>query len=276
MATLGGVLGWLSGSLLRIRRREVEARIAKAGIERPASVARGMYRSLGIGLCELVAVSFAPVSMGAKVHLTERAERALADASSGGCVVATAHVGNWDLLACAMAARYRLSVVTKRLHLRHLDRLWQTIRGARGLGLIDARGAVTASIARVRAGETVAMMIDQAPAFRENALRFDFLGQPAFHDPSPATVAARTRRPLVIAFSRRLVSGHHVLDVEQVLSPLGKSAQVFIAEATMAASRALEDVIRREPSSWMWLHRRWKDLPSRRGLASPRVVRAAP
>jgi len=51
---LGAALGLLAGSVLRIRRRHVEASMRAAGVAEARAVARAMYASLGVGLLELL------------------------------------------------------------------------------------------------------------------------------------------------------------------------------------------------------------------------------
>ena len=45
----GALIGFLAGSVLRIRRAHVEVAVRRAGIDRPAQVARAMYASLVCG-----------------------------------------------------------------------------------------------------------------------------------------------------------------------------------------------------------------------------------
>ena len=49
LARVGAVIGWLAGSLFRIRRGAVEAAMVRAGISDPAREAHAMYRGLGAG-----------------------------------------------------------------------------------------------------------------------------------------------------------------------------------------------------------------------------------
>src|SRR5580704_10546612 len=53
---LGALIGWLAGSVLRIRRVHVERAMDRAGIAR--SFAPAMYRSLGSSLVELLWLTF--------------------------------------------------------------------------------------------------------------------------------------------------------------------------------------------------------------------------
>ncbi len=51
---LGGLLGWVAGSVLRIRRAHVERSMRLAGIARPGRQALAMYASLGASAIEFL------------------------------------------------------------------------------------------------------------------------------------------------------------------------------------------------------------------------------
>src|SRR5271170_7093917 len=110
----------------------------------------------------------------------------------------------------------------------------------------------------LRAKGAVAMMIDQAPESPRHAVAVDFLGRRAFADRAPAALAASSRAPLVVAAARRDAGGSHVLYVLEVLVPPARPTREWVAEATVSATRALDDFVRIYPRQWLWLHRRWK------------------
>lgn len=265
LAPLGAAIGWLAGSVLRIRRAEVLDRLARAGVRSPARVADAMYASLGVGVAELVWLAGrSPADVDPLARVTPEAERTLASALSRGrgVVLATAHTGNWDLGACAFARwlvrRGRaLHVVTKRLHARGLDRFWQRLRAERGVVLVDAAGAYRPAREALRAGDAVAILVDQAPERASGVLTFPFLGRPAAHDAAAALIAARSGAPIVVAFPRRSRRGQHVLEVADVIDHVDRD-EASIAAATERIARALERFVRAHPAQWLWLHRRWK------------------
>jgi KDO2-lipid IV(A) lauroyltransferase len=274
---MGAALGWIAGSLLRIRRAHVEGAMRRAGIAEPAASARAMYGSLGRSVFEFLWMA----SRG-----EEATARAAFDAASGeswqkavalgrGVVLAASHTGNWDLAACALARETRLLVVTKHLSARSLDAFWQTTRAHRGVALASAEGAVARSLALLQRGGSVAMMIDQVPASPLHAVRGDFLGAGVWCDRAAAALAARARAPLVVAASRRDAQGAHVLHMLGVFVPPARPGRAWIDEVTASATRELERFVRAYPSQWLWLHRRWKapagvDRPDERAmLAAP-------
>lgn len=95
---LGALLGWLAGSVLRIRRRHVEASMRAAGIAPAAAEARAMYASLGASAMEFLWMAARGRAVLDRVRFDE-ASRARWQEVLGrgrGVVVAASHTGNWD------------------------------------------------------------------------------------------------------------------------------------------------------------------------------------
>ncbi|HVW28589.1 MAG TPA: lysophospholipid acyltransferase family protein [Polyangiaceae bacterium] len=248
------------GDVLRIRRAHVEAAMTRAGVRDPSRTARAMYGSLSRGLLELLAMAFARPAE----RLSNEFPWPAIDAIVGegrGAVIATAHTGSWDLVACAVASRVPLTVVTKRLSMRWLDRVWQRLRASRGLKLAQVGSAAAAAGRALRRGELVAMLVDQAPERARGATAVSFLGATAWVDLSPALCAARARAPLVVAFPRRLDDGTHTVDIAAVLRPPRTPARGWAVEAMTETTRLLEAFVAAHPDQWLWMHRRWKPAP---------------
>jgi KDO2-lipid IV(A) lauroyltransferase len=263
----GACLGLVVGSLVRVRRRHVESAMARAGIA-PRPAARAMYASLGTALFEFLWMAGRRERwLDGQVRLTPRAR---AELGTRAVVIATAHTGNWDLVACAAGrALMPLTVITKRLHAAWLDAFWQGARRAQGVDLVDAAGAWARARGALVEGRSVALLIDQAPERFAGAVEATFLGAPARCDRTPALLAARARVPLVLALGRRLPDGTHLIDVPFVREPAARVSRAWVDEATRDLQSALDEFVRAHPSQWLWLHRRWKAAPARRPFFPP-------
>lgn len=265
LSPLGWLLGVLAFDVARIRRAHVLASMRRAGLD-PARYARASYVSLGIGVFELLWLTGRPrAPLAPRIRVEGWARFEAAKARGRGVIVATAHTGNWDLAACACAARTELAVVTKRLSARGLDEFWQRARAGRGLDLIAAPdGGVLAAIhARLDRGSAVALLVDQDPERTRGVTEAPFLGAPAACDRLPATLAARRGAPIVLALARR-EGRTHVVDIVDVIVPPARPGAAWIDEATRAIAARVDEWVRARPAQWMWLHRRWKTrLPGR-------------
>jgi Kdo2-lipid IVA lauroyltransferase/acyltransferase len=283
LAGLGRRVGWLAGSVLRIRRAHVERAMGVAGIGSPARAAGAMYEALGRSALEFLWLAGRDAELSRHVAIDPSSvERWRAAVAGGrGVVIAASHTGNWDLAACAMAREVELLVVTKHLSVASIDGFWQSTRARHGVTLSGAEGALARGREVLRRGGAVAMMIDQAPSSRRYAVAVDFLGRPALADRGPATLAATAGSPMIVAAARRTKSGTHLLEVLRVIEPPPRTlARSWIGQATISAAQALEAFVRAHPDQWLWLHRRWKPPEADRRRAagparSPGVDRAA-
>jgi KDO2-lipid IV(A) lauroyltransferase len=176
-----------------------------------------------------------------------------------GVVVATAHTGNWDLLACAAAERVPLSVVTKRLSIGVFDRIWQATRRRRNVTLIQAGNAAKPLLRALRRNEVVAMLVDQAPERERGTSLAPFLGRTARVDLAPALIAERARAPIAVVFSHRRRDGTHVAELVRVIEPGSSSAE----EAMTTITEDLTAFVHEHPTQWLWMHRRWKNAQNR-------------
>ena len=244
-------IGFVVGGVLAVRRRHVLTAMGRAGIAEPATAANAMYAALGTGLMELLATIFVrPQLFGFASELPKEAS-----------VVATAHTGNWDLCACAVAKQVPLAVVTKHLKLRFADRLWHWVRGRFGLQLLSVGRAAAGAAAALRGGRCVAMLIDQAPERSRATVLTQFLGAPARVDLSPALLAMRAKVPLLVAFPTRGEDGVHGLVLVGRFAPPERPRRAWAESVMRQATAALESEVRNNPEQWLWMHRRWKDAP---------------
>lgn len=270
----GAALGGLVGGLLRVRRAHVEHAMLRAGVPTPEAAADAMYRALGTSALELLWLSHGPRDLRPLTAFEGDTEARYGELlrRGRGMVLAASHTGNWDLAACAVATRLGpLSVVTKRLSWTSVDALWQRTRAAYGVRLVLARGAFAMAREALAAGGAVAMMIDQVPAHERHGLRARFLGEEAWVDRAPATVAARFGVPLVVTASRRDDRGVQRLSILDVIEPPGRAGAAWIDDATSRATTALERFVLAYPTEWLWMHRRWHAPRSR---ALPVTLRA--
>lgn len=269
---LGALLGWLAGAAFRVRRRHVEDALARVHVERPTRVAAAVYRSLGVGLVELLAHALTrrPPVIELDGESEARLDRALA---GGPVVIAASHTGNWELAAAWLARRTPSAIVAKPMHDAPADRAVSALRRRLGVSTIAPRGAVRACLTRLAAGQSVALVVDQVPDRPEHGIVCDFLGVEAYVDRAPFVIAARARVPVVVAAQRRVSAGRHAMTVLGVIpayAPAGEAARSrWVEGAASAATRWLDAFVREHPESWFWLHRRWRAPRSESALPRP-------
>ena len=248
---IGAFLGWIVGSVLRIRRAHVRHAMRRAGID-PA-LASAFYRSLGRTVVEMLWPR-----TEARIELKSLRRFRSALARGRGVVIAASHTGNFELAAWHAASIAPLLAITKTQSVKLVDQILRKRRREHGVRTHGARGALRAARAHLRTGGVVAMIIDQVPDRASQSMRLPFLGELAHVDRSPAVLAARSRCPLVVTASHRADDGTQRITVLDVLHP--PPTREGIEQATRRATRALESFVLDHPTEWLWMHRRWKRL----------------
>ncbi len=179
-----------------------------------------------------------------------------------GIVVAAAHLGNWEHAAAA-AARWAseqnraFAVVVKPLSSPFFQRWLTARRAALGVATLPPAGAFLAARDLLAKGGVVALLIDQVPDGRSGAPQIPFLGRDAYADLFPAMLAARTGARLVQVAVLEQNVGDERLVLLDATGPGTTDRGALVARTARLFSH-LEAFIRREPTSWLWLHRRWR------------------
>lgn len=267
---VGSGLGWLTGSLLRIRRATVEENLERAFPESSRTqrrrIARRAYRHLG-----REAVAFIRFGKMSPEDFRSRAEvdglEFLADpvARGQGVIVLLGHIGNWEIAGAGVTARgVPVSAVAKRQRNRLFDAYVRKVRARYGMGVVLTSDGPRAILERLRVPEAVAMVADQ------NATRggvfVDFFGVPASTARGPGVLAVRRDVPVVFAEPVRL-PGHRAR-YRVTLRPLeydrGESLEATVESLAQAYMSAMEGAVRRHPEQYFWFHRRWKTRPAER------------
>ena len=191
----------------------------------------------------------------------------LVTSSSGkGCLIATGHLGSFELLGHSIGLfGYPLSAIARRFRAPHLDRWWTSLREARGNSIIDRRGAFKAMVADISAGRSVAVLFDQNVTHNV-AVWPSWFGVPAATTKALALAALKTEAPLVVASMRYRGDDYYSIEASECpCDDIYRDETLSSDEKVLRITQRLSDLycamIREFPEGWFWLHRRWKSRP---------------
>jgi Kdo2-lipid IVA lauroyltransferase/acyltransferase len=239
----------------RLRRIAVQ-NLQLAGLD--PKIADGVFRSIG----RLVATFLRfPRMTRENIHRYIRYDGlenfTSASARGKGVLVATGHLGNWELSAFAHAwMTAPMNIVVRPLDNPTIDRFVERRRALSGNRVIPKKEAARGILRALSAGEAVGILIDQNTSLAEGVF-VDFFGTAAcagtafvkFAHHSGAAVVpgfalwSEAERKYILRFYPEIpMTGDVQLDTQRVHSQL-------------------ESVIREHPDQWLWIHRRWKTRP---------------
>lgn len=266
-SSVGARVGSLGYAPFRIRRGVAEEQIARAfpefSAERVQEVARLSYQHLGRTAMETTLLPTQTreqiVELFAEVEGWHFVEERLA--RGNGLILASGHVGNWELGGAYLAARgLPISAVARHMANPLVDRYLTSTRERIGMDVIHDEQAVRRVPRAIRSGRAVAFLVDQA-AIGLASTWVPFFGRMAKTPRGPAVFALRLDAPIVFAGVSRLPDGRFRFSFEPVDVPRTGVLDTDVDAIVGAYTGVLENHIRKTPEQYLWQHRRWKHLP---------------
>ena len=178
-----------------------------------------------------------------------------------GVLVLTAHFGNWELLSIISGMiQFPLSIVVRPLDFKPLDHFIFNLRTRFGGKIIPKKRSLRTIIRSLDRREMVAMLMDQNVDWYEGVF-VDFMGHRACTNKGLALLALKTEAPVIPVFLIREKSGFRAEFGPEISTLRTGDKQKDIEMNTQEYNRVIENVIRRYPDQWFWIHQRWKTKP---------------
>lgn len=265
---VGAGIGWLAYAATPRLRRAGLRNLALAFPDTPAAqretILRGMYRQLGWQLAEFCHMPGYTLQRASQFIRYEGLEHYMAAKQRGqGVLVLTGHLGAWEMSSFYHSlAGYPMGMVIRKLDNPWVNRLVNDIRTQHGNRVLPKDDFARGLIAAMRAGETVGVLMDTNMTPPQGVF-VDFFGHAACTASGVARVALRTGAAVLPGFlvwepAEKMYVLHFLPELP--LADTGDAERDAMTN-TQTFTTALEQVIRRYPEQWLWVHRRWKTRP---------------
>jgi KDO2-lipid IV(A) lauroyltransferase len=179
-----------------------------------------------------------------------------------GVFILTAHFGNWELMAAAIALRFGAGeVVVRPIDFQALDQLMNNLRSRFGTDIIPKQRAMRRVMAAIKKNKVVGILLDQNVDWYEGVF-VNFFGRWACTNKGLALMAIKTGTPVIPAFSVRQRGGCYRIFFEKEIKLIRTGDKTRdLEDNTALFTSIIEKYIRRYPDQWFWFHRRWKTRP---------------
>ena len=266
VAALGTAVGlafWaVDGAHRRLSVRQLQAAFPLRSDAECRAIARAMFGHFGrllLAILKFSTLDREGIRRRVEFEGQERVEQALA--LGRGVLIFSGHFGFWELQGMAHPlALPPMHVLARPLDNPMLHRLLEEARTSTGNGVIYRRGAVRRVMRALAANETVAIMIDQHIQSAD-AVYVEFFNRPAATTSALAALAIKTGAPVIPVFALPLPDGRYRMIYEHPVPLPAPGAADPVRELTQRCTDVLEMYVRRYPELWLWMHRRWRDLP---------------
>ena len=259
----GTLLGHAAYALDRFHRRVALDNLAHAFPSRPVSerraVTHGMFVHFGRLLLEMMKFStMSETEMLAHSEIEGEDRVAQAHRQGRGVLFFTGHFGYWEIQAIAHPLRVDpIGVIARPLDNPYLHLMLERIRTRTGNHVIYRDGAIRKVFRALSSNQGVAILIDQH-LHSTDAVYVDFFQRPAATTAALAALALRTGAPVIPVFALPLPRGRYRFVYERPVPPPAEDSPDAVREFTQRCTDVLEMYVRRDPSLWLWMHRRWR------------------
>ncbi len=232
---------------------------------RRAATIRDMVRSLGWMAAEFARMPRYTRENIEEVIVLDGQENFLEGQRRGkGVLFLTAHMGAWELSSFAHALYgYPLHYMARPLDNARLDALVNRYRGLSGNAPIFKNESARAMLKILKDAGTVGILADQN-TMPEEGVFVDFFGVPACTTTGIARVALHTGAAVVPGYAVWDESlQKYRLRFEPPLDLIRTGdTERDVLENTQRFARVTEEIIRKYPQQWVWVHARWKTRPT--------------
>ena len=259
-------LAWLFWKVIKYRKKVVLQNLENAFPEHSAEVrlqiAREFYRNLTDVFLETIKLtSLTKAGLLARVKLVD--DNGMADLVRGGqsVIIVGSHHCNWEWVFAMGPASFPFPVdgVYKPLSSAFFENYMRYIRSRFGGQPVKMKETLRHLVTHKNQPRVLAMIADQTPPFGEIQHWTQFLHQETAFYAGAEKLARSFNYPVFFLHTHRSGRGKYTFRIQRIdnlLKPETASQSAF--PLTDVYARRLENLIREEPSAYLWSHRRWK------------------
>jgi KDO2-lipid IV(A) lauroyltransferase len=176
-----------------------------------------------------------------------------------GVILLSSHFGNWEFVAISVAIQIQLpfSVIVKPLRNPLVYEWMNRARIKFGNEVVPLGISIRKTYQTLKEKKIVAMVADQRGP--REGIKIDFFGKKVSVYTGPAALVLKTGAPLICGIPiRQKDYKYKIALVEISLHNLPDGEEEKILEISQRYISYLENVIRKNPEQWLWMHNRWK------------------
>jgi Kdo2-lipid IVA lauroyltransferase/acyltransferase len=230
-------------------------------------IALKSFQNAGMNLLEISRLAFlTPTNISSLVDYdaVQGLENYRAACAQGkGIIYLTGHFSSWELLPTAHALHgHPLSFITRPLDNALLERYLLEIRESKGNQVIYKKNSARQILRTLNSGGAAGILMDQNTSLQEGMF-VDFFGIPAATTTSVALFALRTDAPVLPGYLAPMRHGRYAIKFLPPMELIRTGDMSHDLEAnTRRFNQVLENIIREQPETWLWGHKRWKYQPA--------------
>lgn len=257
----------IGGGRRRITMKNLELAFPEKTAAERRRIARTAYRHFGRMIAESAMILAGKINRDRLLTMVDGDQMQklleLEATTEKGILVITGHLGNFELLAHYTGSHLERQgrVVARRGSNRLIDdRLVTPMRESFGNGVIFKERALPHVSRALKRGEHVGLLID-IKSNRAQGVPVTFFDRQTYAIKSSAYLQIKLGVQVVPVAMIHTGGGQYKLVTGDLIpwEDNGNPMEEQIAELTQIHQNALEELIRKYPDQWLWMHNRWKN-----------------
>ena len=177
-------------------------------------------------------------------------------------LLVSGHYGNFEIMGYLLGEfGFEIYSIARPFDNKFLNKYLYDVRQRKGQKIIDKKGASESMEQIVRQGSTLCFIAGQDAG--KKGIFVDFFGRKASTYKSIGLLAIQYNLPIGVGVSRR-AGDKFFFEIEMVrliMPDEWKDKDDPLLWITQEYTKAFEDSIRKDPTQYWWIHRRWKTRP---------------
>lgn len=222
----------------------------------PAKLVRGVFRNFGKYLADFFTQTKYLDSdfIANHVHVSNAEFLNEVISRNKGCIVISAHLGNWELAGAVLAKLgYPLSIVALPHQDPRVNAFFNAQREFFGTTVIPTTTAIRRCIEHLKDNRLLAILAERD--FTQHGIPMDFFGFKTIIPKGAALFSLKTGAPIIPAFFIRMPNDDFYIDFMKPIYPPQQKKAKYTDEDMMDLMRqyvpAIEDEIRKYPDQWL-------------------------
>ncbi len=186
-----------------------------------------------------------------------------AESLGKGILYMTGHFSAWELLPAAHSLYgYPLSFVTRPIDNAFIEDYLERLRESVGNSVIHKKNAIRPILKCLKEKGAAGILMDHNSSLLEGIFS-DLFGVPAATTTGIVLLALRTGAPILPGYLSLMDNGRYAIKFRPHIEVMRTGDRdLDIKINTRKLNEIIEDIVREQPESWLWGHKRWKYQPA--------------
>lgn len=221
------------------------------------SIEKEFYRNFADLFAEVVkSISISPIKQNCKLDVKgfEFVEKQVYNGKN--VIAYLGHCANWEILNC-LPFKVNVDIYSgyKRIKEPIINKLMFDIRSRFGVHLIESKSVARQILSNKDKPSLYLLIADQCPSNINTDYQMTFLNQNTSIFPCPEKLARATDSAVVYINLTKKQRGHFEAECLPICENTSDIQYLGITEKYI---KHLEQNIQKDPSCWLWTHKRWK------------------